>query len=420
MTDATTEALLDYVRTLKTFDSHEHLVPEAERLADRMDFTLFLRMYVRTDLIVAGMSPADYDRMAGDSPLSEDERFALLEPYLPLLSQSSYYRAARIALRDIYGFDDITRQTYRPIGEALRQANTPGLYRRILKGRCDLGHIVNQKVVINDEGGLFHCNAHVGFYHGPSLAEMHERFREQEVELEIRDFESWLAALEMLMETWRRKNILALKMGVQEMRVPTRTRAVSLIKKLVGKGRLPPGEAASLRAFVADFFLGKARRHGYVMAVHTGPAASPGKDFRQIDPCHLMPWAQAYGDVQFDMYHMGVPFVRQAGFVAKLHPNVTANLCWAHVVAPRMVVHALDEWLDFLPFNRIIGFGGDYSPCVEKSYGALEMTRANLVEVMCRRIGRGQMDLDEAKFILKRILVDNGEELYGLAGAPGD
>jgi predicted TIM-barrel fold metal-dependent hydrolase len=163
-----------------------------------------------------------------------------------------------------------------------------------------------------------------------------------------------------------------------------------------------------------DFFLTKAREHGYVMAVHTGPMASAGGDIRDISPCHLIPWAARYPDVTFDMYHMGIPYARQAGFVAKCHPNVTANLCWGHVVAPQMLVNVLDEWLDFLPFNRIIAFGGDYSPCVEKVYGALEMTRENLAEVLARRIARSLADMDQAKFVLKRILVDNGQELYGL------
>ena len=409
--------LLEYTRTLATFDSHEHLVPEAQRLAGRNDFTLFLRMYVRSDLQTAGMSRGECDRALDDDGLSEDERFDMLEPYLAMLGQSSYYRAARIALKALYGFDGITRGNYRAIGEALRAAATAGLYRRVLKGRCHLGRIVNQKVFMHTEGGLFRCNCHVGFYHGPTLATMVERFAEQEVAADVRDLDSFEAALEELFATWRRKSMLALKMGVREMAIPSRDSADAIVRKMARGGTASPEEADALRQFVMDFFLTKAREHGYVMAVHTGPTASCGNDFREVSPGHLIRWARRYPDVRFDMYHAGVPSIRQAGFVAKAMPNVTANLCWGHVIAPQMVVNGVDEWLDFLPANKIIGFGGDYSPCVEKVYGALEISRANLVEVMTRRIERGRMDLDEARFLLKRILVANGEQLYGLAGS---
>lgn len=409
--------LLEYTRTLKTFDSHEHLVPEAERLTGRNDFTLFLQMYVRSDLQTAGMDPGECSRALDDPGLSEDGRFSMLQPYLALLGQSSYYRAARIALKSIYGFDGITRDNYRAIGGALRQASTPGLYRRVLKDRCNLGYIVNQKVFLHEEGGLFRCNCHVGFYHGPTREEMAARFREQEVEADVRDVESFEAALEELFATWRRKNMLALKMGVREMAIPSRQAADEIVRKMAREGSVSADEGDRLQQFVMDFFLAKAREFGYVMAVHTGPTAGCGNDFRRVSPGHLIPWARRYPDVRFDMYHAGVPSIRQAGFVAKAFPNVTANLCWAHVVAPRMVVEGVDEWLDFLPANKIIGFGGDYSPCVEKVYGALEISRANLAEVMARRIERGEMGIDEAKFLLKRILVDNGEELYGVAGS---
>ena len=405
--------LLAYMRTLHTFDSHEHLIPETERLQNRMDFTVFLQMYVKGDLLSAGMPPDHCQKMLHDSQLSEDQRFALLEPYLPLLSQSSTYRAARIALRDIYGFDGIDRGNYQAIGQALRAANKPGLYRHILKDRCHLGHIINQKVLINNEGGLFHCNAHIGFYHGPTLDEMHARFAEQQVDCRVCDLESFDAALQNLFATWRRKNILALKMGVREMNIPSRKQTDQILRTMTTTGRVPSDHADSLAVYVMDFFLNQARQHDYVMAVHTGPMAAGG-DFRTISPCHLIPWAARYPDVKFDMYHMGIPYARQAGFVAKYYPNVTANLCWAHVVAPQVVVNALDEWLDFLPVNKIIAFGGDYSGCVEKVYGALEMARANLAQVMTRRIARADLDLEEAKVILRKVLVDNGRQLYRL------
>jgi len=407
--------LIEYMAGLETFDSHEHLVPEAERLAGRMDFTVFVAMYVKSDLVGAGMDPGDCRRMLDDPDLTEAERFALFEPWEPMISQSGYYRAARIAMKAFYGVDRITRATYVGLGEAMRAANQPGLYRRVLKERCHLGHIVNQKVFCNDEGGLFHFNCHVGFYHGPTWEDMRDRFAEQEVTVDIVDLESYEAALESLFAIWRGKGMLALKMGVWEMSVPDRAEADTIVRSIRRDGSVSGADGMRLRTYVMDWFLKKAREHGYVMAVHTGAMASGG-DFRKISPCLLMDWAARYPDVKFDMYHMGITEARRAGFVAKYFPNVAANLCWGHVVAPQLLVNVLDEWLDYVPLNKIIAFGGDYSGCVEKVYGALVMTREHLAEVMVRRVGRGVMDVEEAKWALERMLVRNGESWYGLEG----
>ena len=146
------------------------------------------------------------------------------------------------------------------------------------------------------------------------------------------------------------------------------------------------------------------------MAVHSGVWG----DFRESHPCHLIPLATAHPDVRFDLFHLGMPIVREAMFVGKMLPNVSLNLCWTSVVSPELTVRMLDECVDLVPINNVIAFGGDYNLPVEKVYGHLKMTKEVIARVLAKRIGRGQMDLTEALGIAAMWFHDNAVRIYGL------
>ncbi|MGC4048969.1 MAG: hypothetical protein QM757_05540 [Paludibaculum sp.] len=55
---------------------------------------------------------------------------------------TGYGQALSIAIRDIYGFSEISEATLPRINAAIAAANKPGLYRRILKDRMKLDYAV--------------------------------------------------------------------------------------------------------------------------------------------------------------------------------------------------------------------------------------------------------------------------------------
>ena len=115
-----------------------------------------------------------------------------------------------------------------------------------------------------------------------------------------------------------------------------------------------------------------------------------------------------------DLYHLGIPNVRETLQIVKNFPNAYLNLCWAHIVASDMVVQTLKEAIDMVPLNKIFAFGADYIHFVEKVYGHLHMARENIAIVLGDRVQRNLMDLDEAKHILRAWFYDNPKKFYGL------
>src|SRR3954471_13403499 len=82
-------------------DTHEHLIEEARRIAgptpdDRFlpcdDWAYLFHHYVRSDIEVAGMTPADAKRFFSPE-LTPQEKWKLFAPYWPRIRHSGYGRA---------------------------------------------------------------------------------------------------------------------------------------------------------------------------------------------------------------------------------------------------------------------------------------------------------------------------------------
>ena len=126
---------------------------------------------------------------------------------------------------------------------------------------------------------------------------------------------------------------------------------------------LPP--INPLRSFLMEEMLDMAGELGLVVAVHTGMWG----DFRTQGPQHVIPIVSRHPKTRFDIYHMGIPYVRETAILGKNFSNVWLNLCWCHIISPRIACSAMDELIDLVPINKIIAFGGDYARDVESVYG---------------------------------------------------
>jgi hypothetical protein len=163
--------------------------------------------------------------------------------------------------------------------------------------------------------------------------------------------------------------------------------------------------------FLAD----AARELDLVVAVHTGAAWKSWIDFRLFHPLHVVPLLAAHPETRFDIYHAGLPWSGELIMIAKIFPNTWINLTWAHIISPEMTVSFLDELLDMVPPNKVLGFGGDYRRCVENVYGHLVIARENIARALGRRVERGLLSMDQAVGITHSWLWDNPVDLYRLS-----
>lgn len=410
-TDSTREKLIEAMGEMTIIDAHEHLGPERLRIEMPVDALCLFGHYCRTDVLCAGMTAEDYDRLF-DASIPLEERWALFRPILPQIRHCSYTRPAFEAAREFYGFDDINDETYRPLSERMAAENRPGIYRRILRDKCRIETALTQCGQIVFEDGLLTPLLHMAIYAEVDTLEQIEE-RSAELCLPVTTLDDYIALARAGLERWKAQGMVGIKMvSNPSVGAPKdakkAARALAIIR---GGGELDPDHRAAFYAFVMHEMLDMCAELDLVVAVHTGMWG----DFRTLDPQWMIPILPQHPETRFDLYHMGMPWVRVAGVIGKNNPNAWMNLCWTHIISPRMTVGALDEYIDLIPLNKIIGFGGDYSSrCVEKVFGHLKMAREDIAEVLARRVDEGRMGLDEAVEICRLWLYENPKQLYRL------
>ena len=118
----------------------------------------------------------------------------------------------------------------------------------------------------------------------------------------------------------------------------------------------------------------------------------------------------AYPNVKFDLFHISYPYSGEAAALAKMFPNVFIDMCWAHIISPAAVTAALADFLDGVPFNKIMGFGGDYG-FVDGVYGHLVLARENISRVLAEKVKLGVFGVEQAVKIGEHLLYHNPKGL---------
>jgi uncharacterized protein len=399
--------LVEAMEAFEIIDCHEHLGPEQQRLDKEVDvFTLFAH-YTRGDLSVAGMPEADYRALFNqDIPL--DCRWDIFAPYWKQIRWGSYARAALLAAERFYGADDINEDTCEAISAAMKKANTPGIYERVLKDACKIRTALTQ-CGSTDLGGTPLLTPVMPMIYDTDTWEAvaHPRF---EPDATVHSLDDYLDAMRRYVLRVKEEGAVGLKMMSNPYEKPSRSEAASAFVRLQnGTEESLPGPNP-LRDYVVDETIRFASAQDMVVCVHTGYWG----DFRTLDPLHMIPVLQRHPKTRFDIYHLGYPWMREAIMLGKGFPNVWLNLCWTHIISQKFVMIALDELIDTVPMNKILAFGGDYGIPVEKTYGHLVMAREDVAAVLAKRIEEGQMNESQALELAHQWFWDNPVELYRL------
>jgi predicted TIM-barrel fold metal-dependent hydrolase len=120
-----------------------------------------------------------------------------------------------------------------------------------------------------------------------------------------------------------------------------------------------------------------------------------------------------YPNLKFDIFHMGYPYERELIVLAKTHPNVYIDLCWAHIISPFASRNAFYEMLDVLPHTKIMGFGGDYL-FFDGVVGHITLAKQNICTVLAEKVCKGECDIDLSEKILQAVLHDNAKRVFKL------
>lgn len=412
------------MQDIPVIDTHEHLEPEARRISSRKDIIgLYMTHYASTDVMIAGLSPERMGLLQGDS-LSLQEKWTLLKPYWELCRNTTYFRALERASIDLYGIAHVDDDTIGLLNEAFVSANRPGWYRQILKDVCHIGFAVVDALFDEDPGAIVPPDPE--FFREAakydSFLEIGGGIQASTLMQTYRTPFSTLSAFETLLsETVQRakqeRGIVALKCAIAYARTlqfdsVSRHDAEAVFDRILRGDVLDGRERKPLQDYLMHRLAGLAADLSLPMQIHTGLQEGLGGYLPDARPSHLIPLFRAHPHVRFDVFHFAYPYGFELAAIAKQYPNVWVDLCWTHVISQAHAVRALEELLELLPSNKILGFGGDYI-FVEGTYAHLQFARENIAQVLADRIEANRLERADALVLAARLLHGNARTLYG-------
>ncbi len=412
--EAIVKGLISEMERMRVIDTHEHLPPEEELVSSEADiFTRIFSHYVVTNLNSAGFKEDRSWLMDTRIPL--EQRWESFRPYLNAIRDTGYARAALIAAKELFGVEDINDDTYLLLSRRIREANRPRLYDRILKEKCRIEKVLNQGSWSDGEKG-YSIPVYRGFM--PLFHLNNSTFKALYDELKAHyggDFRDGREFMSFWLDRVYKSGNAGIKIYASlKPDCIDDASAQSIFRKFLS-GSAENEELRALGVWLLHKAIEGAPVYNLVVAVHCGLNWCNWEDFKQFNPMNMVPVLLKYRNTVFDLYHGGIPWVREMAVIGNQYPNTCLNLVWCHQISPSMTEQMLNEWLDLVPSNKIIAFGGDSSDGPEKTYGALRLAQENIARALAVRIARKEMSEERAVDLCSAWLYDNPARIYNLS-----
>ena len=418
----TYERLFEHVQTLTLIDSHEHLEAWEHKREKNTDILYeYLFHYMSSDLVAAGM-PYNDVQAARDVTKPLLERWKSVEPYWQLCRNTGYARALDTTVKALYGAERIDGDTIEGLNTAFLQTLKPDAnhYRKVLKDLSNIEYCMLDEYPDVDTNFFRPVFGIDNLYCPTSWAKMDSI--EAETGIPVSTLDGWVAAVEKCLQDALDNGMNTFKCHCAYWRplqfdlVTHETAQAAYNELLTLRGRAPWNAAAfqcpkPLQDYLMHRIMRFANEHGMTAQIHTGLQEGGNNYITNADPSPLINLFVLYPHVRFDIFHIGYPYQHMLGALAKMFPNVYLDMCWAHIISPAACVTALDEWLDSVPVSKIIGFGGDYS-IIDAVYAHQLMARENVTKVLAKKVDEGIFNLEDAKWMARRIFYDNPKSIY--------
>ena len=408
-------------------NTHEHIIPEEERVGSHVDFFTLAGHYAVNDVISAGLSGDDL-KLVRDEEAPTQRRWQTFEPYWKNARFTGYGQALRIAISDLYGAEDISRDTVGTINDRIRAKNKPGLYEEVLIRRSNIAYSVlddywNPAPVRPDPKFFVYARKFDRFVAPQSAADV--RTLEELTDVSITNLQGLKRAMERSFEQSLEagmvnvKSTLAYNREIHYAEI-AEADAAKEVQNLLKDGRYVPEGFRNrverpyrrLKDHMFHHLIQLAREHKIAVQIHTGLHAGNGNFIENSKPTHLTNLFFLYPTVKFDLFHVSYPYQGELSVLAKIFPNVHVDFCWAHIISGSLSRRTLHEMLETVPVNKIFGYGGDYR-YPELSYAHAKMARRNIAWVMSEKVEEGFCTEAEAAEIARMILHDNPDRMFG-------
>lgn len=415
------------VYDLRIIDSHEHLMNEKQSAALKGDIGCLFNNYQCSDLASSGSGKTgeELERQMRNPDLSPDEKWNLIKDHWDDVKATGYGRMISIAARDLFGIPDLNENTYNELSNRIAKLRErKDYYEYILKtkAKIDLSILVGY----NDDPAKQDNRYFKSLYwsDGIYLVDSYRQISSMSKNAG-QPAASTLSEYEQIIDTIIHnqlfiKGAIGLKVMIAYKRtlqcdVVPREKAQEVFEKLHRneQGKLPFNVVKPLQDYLLFYVFSKCNQYELPVQVHTGLQTFNGNYITNSNPTGLTEAFFKFPKVRFALLHAAYPYGGELAALAKNFPNVFIDLAWSASISPSYTVRYIQEFIETVPVNKIVAFGGDcHTP--EGVFAASAMARETVENALIPMVRNGYINEKEAMGMIGKLLRTNAIEIYGL------
>lgn len=409
-----------YIDSLRVIDTHEHLfTPEIVNGSNFSDHMLLFQQNGYDDLVSSNMPHELFDSLYNE-PLSPEQKWKIIEPYYRNTFNTSYIRIILTGIDRLYGIRELNEHTVKPLAGEIKKTYSTGRFDRILRDSCRIDYVIQDGFYMEGKDDYFRYARRFDNWILVRSTYTIDSIAISQVE-PIYTLENFENSLSEAFDKALREGITVVKVGLAYSRPlsfdkPNKEAAAKVFRRLVNGDadfKITFAEAKPLQDYMLYRLIELAGMHHLPVAIHTGLQAGKGNFLRNSDPLLLTSLFKDFPDVRFVLYHGSYPFGGELAALAKNFRNVYIDANWMYSISPSFSERYLNEWLESVPVNKIMAFGGDCM-AVENVYGELTLAKKIITKILVDKVMQGYVTEKEAKTIARMILHDNAVKFYNL------
>lgn len=409
-----------YIDSLRVIDTHEHLfTPEIVQGSNFSDHMMLFQQNGYDDLVSASMPHELFDSLYNE-PLSPEQKWKIIEPYYHNTFNTSYIRIILTGIRRLYGIGELNERTVGPLAREITKTYSTNRFDRILRDSCRIDYVIQDGFYMEGKDDYFRYAKRFDNWILVRSTYTIDSIAISQVEpiYTLQDFENSLSAA---FEKAVNKGMTVVKVSLAYSRPLNfdkvgKDAASKVFRRLVNGDedfKITAAEAKPLQDYMLYRLVELADRHDLPVALHTGLQAGKGNFLKNSDPLLLTNLFMNFPDVKFVLYHGSYPYGGELSALAKNFRNVYVDMNWMYSISPSYSERYLNEWLETVPVNKIMAFGGDCM-AVENVYGELIAAKKIISKVLVGKVMLGYITEKEARTIASMILYDNAAHFYNL------
>lgn len=413
------------IRRTPFVDTHEHLVEEEARITGMTnlfpcnDWSVLFQHYIDSDLLVAGMPRENRERLT--SPTAEPyEKWRAIEPWWPLVQNTGYGLAVRLAVELLYDIRVFNGTTVKLLAERFQQRIQPGYYRGILRDAagiesCQVNSLertfmtTSQPCLLMQDISLLDLHTPEGWQSVAKptgitvrcLAECHQ----------VIDW--WFAAygpyaVAVKSQAAYRRSLDFEDIAAEEVEAP--------YQRMLNGDALNSQDRKRIEDHLFWYGVRKATEYDLPVKLHTGYLAGHnGMPMARLaaGPGEITDLLARAPDTRFVLMHIGYPYHEAMIAIAKHWHNAYIDMCWSWIINPEASMAFLKGMILATPRNKLLTFGGDYI-AVEAVVGHAALARRGIALSLSSLVRDGWLSRSAAIELIEPLMRGNAHRLFEL------